>query len=117
MGRHVTRIPGSLQALERYYATALTRSEVAFPVIEANFRLYGVGVIHEAVSLELDESGAPKPNKVAFLRAVHIEGNRKEYSGQMSNWLNGWAKSRGARMIQGYCCLEFPLQAYERLHG
>ena len=107
--RLAPRIPASLQDIECYFANALTKSEIAFAVLEVLGEIKGFSIVHDAADLER--------NKVAFLRAVHIEPSARRYSGEMSEWLNNWAKYRGCTMIQGYCCLDFPLKAYTKLHG
>lgn len=118
-GRHSSRIMGALGALENYYATSLTDARVAFPILIGDDGVvHGMAVVHDAVSMDLDEGRGLTPNKVAFIRMIYLEpGTGKLSSLEMKYWLNGWAKARGAVAIQGYCNLDFPLQAYERLHG
>jgi hypothetical protein len=116
--KHAKRIPGDLATIEKYFATAMVDSRIGFPVIAFPECLRGFAIVHEATSPDLNESAmALAHNMVAFLRVVHILPGSQESADEMHTWLNDWAKAHKCAMLQGYCCLDFPLQAYDKLHN
>ena len=118
-GRAALRIPGDLNMVEHYFAASLTNQELAFVVMEVRGEIKAFCIIHTAFSMDLSEHPVQglQPNRVAFIRALHAEPVDSSYSEDMKDFLNNWAASKGCHQIQGYCRLDFPLKAYERLHG
>jgi len=116
--RHRTRLAGTFLQLETYFANSLTNASIAFPLMFERGQVRGFGILHDSVEMALNDIGALAPNKIAFLRMLYAEpGVGRRLSKQMHDWIMLWAKSRGASSLQGYCNLDFPLRAYERLWG
>lgn len=109
-GPFSTRVAGDIGTIENYFATSLTSFSLRFLVLEVEGSLRGFSIVHDAI--------APDGAKVQFLRVVHIEpGTSPEHAQELSQALNAWARAQGSTQIIGYCSMDFPLKAYERLHG
>lgn len=115
--RFSKRVVGTIETLKKYFYHSLGKEDIRLFVMDVEGVLKGFCIIHEAVSLALNEEGQPNPEKVAFLRILHAEPVEERHSNDMHETLNAWAKSRGCKMMTGHCCMDFPFKAYARLHN
>lgn len=108
--KHSARIEGDELRMSQYFIAALTNNNFfcIVTIREDKARGFAVGNV-----LDLGLG-----NYVTFLRAIHMKAgsNREERAG-LQDMVMAWSKVRGIEKVMGFCNYNFPLEAYERLHG
>lgn len=109
-GLHGDRIDCNIETMDAYFAFSQTHAGVKFLLLYVGEELKGFAVLEEIAWAVLGLQ--------CFMRAVFIKPGTGRYSSKaFTREIESWARGRGHRNMIGFCNLDFPLEAYSRLHG
>lgn len=110
LSRHALRIDCTDQVFAHYFAVSQVSPNVRFLVLASD----ELGICAFAI---LEEIVRVVAGTQLFMCALHARPwTKAEGARYFDSAMREWAKSRGHSEILGYCNLDFPLQAYKRLH-
>lgn len=117
--KHSWRIEGTLDTFSHYFSVSLTSPVVRFIILREHGVPAGFAILDTCLTPISDHNGLPLPPETnSFLRMVFVRpGVSARASRQLSQALTLITQMRGSKKIIGHCCLDFPVAAYERLHG